>query len=507
MRTQSFPHALVFLLLCPLASAQWVQTTGPGGGTVCDLTVSGTELFAGTYSGGVFRSTDDGTNWTAVNTGLTKLYAACLAVSGTDLFAGTGGDGVFLSTNNGGSWVDVNEGLTRRFVTDLVLSGTNLFAATDVGVFLSTNSGTSWTQANNGLTLTDVASLGVSDEDVFAGTFGGGIFVTTDNGTNWTRVGLATTTDPVGAFTVSGTNLFAGTWWSSGIFLSTNNGTDWTAVNNGLTSMSVSDLAVSGTSLFAGTYSGGVFLSTNNGASWAELNTDLTNNHVYSLAISGTNLFAGTDAGVWRLGISDILPITLCSFSAVRLSGSAHVMLEWKTMSEINNYGFLVEKDIAQAQQVFTAIPGSFRPGKGTTSVPQTYTFVDSNVTPGKWAYRLKQIDLDGTVHVFDPTMVDLTTTDARSEPAVPAMSSLHQNYPNPFNPSTTIRYGLSQRAHVTLTVFNALGQQIARLVKGDLEAGDHEVQFDGSRLAGGVYLYRIQAGDFVQTRKCALVK
>jgi hypothetical protein len=83
----------------------------------------------------------------------------------------------------------------------------------------------------------------------------------------------------------------------------------------------------------------------------------------------------------------------------------------------------------------------------------------------------------------------------------------LAQNYPNPFNPSTTIRYGLPQRSAVTLGVYNLIGQEVARLVQGEQEAGYHEVKFDGSNLSSGVYLYRLTAGSTVQTRKLMLVK
>jgi hypothetical protein len=88
-----------------------------------------------------------------------------------------------------------------------------------------------------------------------------------------------------------------------------------------------------------------------------------------------------------------------------------------------------------------------------------------------------------------------------------PSEFSLSQNYPNPFNPTTTIRYGLPNRSHATLTVYNTLGQQVARVVDGDMEAGYHEVKFDGSGLASGVYLYRLKAGNFIQARKLLLLK
>jgi photosystem II stability/assembly factor-like uncharacterized protein len=111
-----------------------------------------------------------------------------------------------------------------------------------------------------------------------------------------------------------------------------------------------------------------------------------------------------------------------------------------------------------------------------------------------------------GSDDVFTMFSETLTST-TRDGISIPSLCRLDQNYPNPFNPSTTIRYGLPNRSHVTLTVFNTLGQQVAQLVNGDLEAGYHEVKFDGSKLASGVYLYRMEAGTYVETRKLLLVR
>jgi hypothetical protein len=145
---------------------------------------------------------------------------------------------------------------------------------------------------------------------------------------------------------------------------------------------------------------------------------------------------ANRDIYAQHVSSDGTLPAQVLGFTA-EIAGPSSVALTWSTVSETNNYGFVVEKDTARTQQMFTEIPGSFTQGQGTTIVPQTYTFIDTHVKPGKWAYRLKQIDLDGTLHVFEPRMVDLTTTGAENKHEVPTASALQQNYPNPFNPST----------------------------------------------------------------------
>jgi hypothetical protein len=95
--------------------------------------------------------------------------------------------------------------------------------------------------------------------------------------------------------------------------------------------------------------------------------------------------------------------------------------------------------------------------------------------------------------------------TDPLARP--PEAFCLNQNYPNPFNSSTTIRYGLPERSHVMLTVFNTLGQRVAMLVEGEMEAGYHDVTLDASHLASGVYLYQLRAGAVVQTRKLVILR
>jgi hypothetical protein len=99
------------------------------------------------------------------------------------------------------------------------------------------------------------------------------------------------------------------------------------------------------------------------------------------------------------------------------------------------------------------------------------------------------------------------STIESVVDGQLPREFVLRQNYPNPFNPSTSIRFGLPVRSLVTLTVYNMLGQQVAMLVEGEQDAGLHEVVFDASGLASGVYLYRMKAGGFLETRTILLLR
>jgi hypothetical protein len=180
----------------------------------------------------------------------------CMAVSGANFFAGTHGGGVFLSTNEGTTWNAVNSGLENTMVECMAVSGANLFAGTyGSGVFRSTDNGTSWTLARSGLIDWSVFSLAVSGTTLFAGTWQGGVSRSTDDGTSWSTVGLLYTR--VCCFALSGTNIFAG--GDGGVNFSTNSGASWNTEIAGATYGLVWSLAVSGGNLFVGTQFGGIW--------------------------------------------------------------------------------------------------------------------------------------------------------------------------------------------------------------------------------------------------------
>ncbi len=287
------------------------------------LAVSGSTIFAGTDTGGVYLSTNNGTSWTQVSSGLTGngLKVQCLAVSGGNIFAGTYGGGVYLSTNNGTSWTPVSSDLRGNDlkVTSLLMSESTIFVGTNEyngggHVYLSTDSGTSWARVNLG--YDKVYSLAVSGSTIVAGTNGEGVYLSTNSGTSWRPVnsGLPVSAWTVMSLAVSGSTIFAGT--HGGVYLSTNNGTSWTQVSSGLVSdaKSVSSFAVIGNTIFAGTdeYNGeGVYLSTDSGTSWTPVNSGLTGHglQVRSLVVSGSTIFAVTGKGVWSGSISQMVGV------------------------------------------------------------------------------------------------------------------------------------------------------------------------------------------------------
>ena len=130
-----------------------------------------------------------------------------------------------------------------------------------------------------------------------------------------------------------------------------------------------------------------------------------------------------------------------------------------------------------------------------------------SLVTNGLYYWRVSAKN-GGGIGAWSPKWSFVLSLDnVAGHPTIPGEFSLSQNYPNPFNPTTVIRYGLPHRSHVTVQVFNVLGQSVGTLEDGEREAGYHDMVFDGKGLASGVYLYRIQADEFAQIRKLILMK
>jgi hypothetical protein len=215
------------------------------------------------------------------------------------------------------------------------------------------------------------------------------------------------------------------------------------------------------------------------------------------LEISYDGYSFNTDNVYWdNMCLDWVVPVELTSFTANASEGL--VELSWITATETNNSGFEVQRSNGSDFETI-----EFVEGHGTTTETQVYTYTDRSVNIGTYSYRLKQVDFDGTFEYSNVINADV--------PA-PAVFVLDQNYPNPFNPSTKIAFQLAVDSKVSLKIFDVLGQEVATLVKTNLVAGSHSVNFDASALNSGVYLYRLEASgidgaNFIDVKKMILTK
>jgi Secretion system C-terminal sorting domain len=191
------------------------------------------------------------------------------------------------------------------------------------------------------------------------------------------------------------------------------------------------------------------------------------------------------------------LPVELTSFTA-GVAGNK-VNLNWQTATEVNNYGFEIERNQSISQSEDNWIKIGFVEGNGTSNSPKKYSYADnSSLTSGKYYYRLKQIDNDGSFKYSKTAEVSITQ---------PEKFALEQNYPNPFNPETTIKYALPYNSFVTLKVYDVLGAEIASLVNEEQTGGEHTITFKANNLSSGIYFYSLITANYKETKKMLLTK
>ncbi len=238
--------------------------------------------------------------------------------------------------------------------------------------------------------------------------------------------------------------------------------------------------------------------------SYADYQVQPNNTYTYRITsiypcpeISFTSI-GGNEATAY---VPDIIPVELKYLSAGAVKNN--IRLEWSTATETNNKGFEVQRLISGDQGSGWKMLGYVQ-GNGTSTITHNYLFNDKEVSPGKYSYRLKQIDFNGSYKF---------SKEVDAEVVGPLGFSLEQNYPNPFNPVTIIKYSIpdavsaSEKYPVLLKVYDILGNEVFTLVNDQKPAGEYEVKFDESSLPSGVYIYRLTAGEYSGTRKLVLLK
>lgn len=402
------------------------------------------------------------------------------SASATVLFSniGTGNNGNG-NNNNGNEWQEINGFANGEIVYSLIYNSGKIYAGTWGGkIYMSANNGQTWTLINSNMGVGYIWSLLVSNGSIFAATELG---VYKYNGSNWAITTLAGM--DVHALATDGSAIYAGTW-GLGIFKSTDNGATWTAINNGLNySTTITSLTIQGSTLFCGTVGGGVFKSINGGANWTQFTVG--NNMIWSLGSTASAIFASSFGdGLYRSldngATWNKLDLNVPFIYSIATNGSGKIYIaSW-------------------ASGVFESTDN----GNNWTSLGMGGLGV-SSVMVSNNSDNLFVGTKEGKI--FLSMGQGVTSVDDNSE--LPATVELSQNYPNPFNPATTIQFALPEAGKFNLKVYNILGQEVVTLIDGEMSAGIHKVNFDASRIASGVYIYKLVGSNVNISKKMILMK
>jgi len=211
---------------------------------------------------------------------------------------------------------------------------------------------------------------------------------------------------------------------------------------------------------------------------------------------STTVTFDGVSTlGQFTIGSSGSSPLPVELVSFIGKVKDQKVYLKWSTATEVNNYGFDVQRSNKTGKWDLLG----FVEGHGNSNSLKEYSYLDAEVnSAGIYYYRLKQIDNDGSYEFSKTIEVNFN---------VPTSFELSQNYPNPFNPSTTISFNLPESGKVILKIYNIMGEEIKTLADGYREAGIYTIKFKAEGHPSGMYLYRLSANGFTETKKMLFMK
>ena len=510
---KTFNGLLLVTLMLLLAvsvqlNAQWTEQTSPTANALYSVSVVDDNV--AWISGGVgtvLRSTNAGGTWTSVGGGAigsNDIYnifgidaqnALCTSSSATATF-------VHRTTDGGTTWTQVYT-QTGGFMDAIWMTSASngiMYGDPVSGnweLYKTTDGGATWNAlpalAQSGSEAGWNNAMYVSGSSIYFGTNNTRIYYSSDMGNSWTP---QTTTGQINSYAIwfndANIGLMGGS--TGGLDATTNGGTTWTAITSPGAVASAGITGVNNQWWFPQQANPGVvYYSSNNGASWT---TDYTapSGQFYHIAKARNGnwvLAVQSDGGISSTMI--IVPVELTSFIA-NTNDLGQVVLNWSTATETNNHLFEIQRKSIEGNY-FTI---GFVNGAGTTTEPQNYSYTDKTVETGKYIYRLKQIDFDGSFNYSDEVQVDVVG---------PLTFNLEQNYPNPFNPTTNINYSVPTAGNVTLSVYNTVGEEIAVLVNGYSEAGRFNVSFDATNLPSGVYLYKLQSANTIQTKKMMLLK
>jgi photosystem II stability/assembly factor-like uncharacterized protein len=440
-------------------------------------------------AGTLLRTVNGGNTWTQVSVTNQDLQDISFRDPQTGIIAGD--DGLIMRTTNGGlNWTSIPSGIGANLASVTWATNDMVFiSGRDGAALVSLNAGVSWTILNTGTTARYRGGYAVNNNFWAVGE-DGIIRYSSNAGASWQSQASPATDDLHDVQFLNETTGFAG---GDELIYTANGGTTWQNRSGGINFEINGIYFIDVNTGWAATDGGTIYTTVNGGLTWTAQATGTstiinevhfpTVNKGWAVGENGQIFFF--DSGV---------PVELNSFTA-DVNGST-VNLSWSTATETNNRGFEIQRknDIDN-----TWITAGFKNGRGNSTELNTYTFTDNELSAGTYNYRLRQIDYDGTFDIFDLSgEIEITPVNEYS---------LSQNYPNPFNPSTTINYSIASAGPVTIKLYNTIGKEVATLVNSNKEAGRYSVDFSGTGLSSGIYLYKIETAEFTQVRKMTLLK
>lgn len=381
-----------------------------------------------------------------------------------------------LSVNS--QWQQLN-GISPVWVKSLASNGSNIFAGnyilignenhnTGLGAWISTNNGLNWN-----ITSLNIApsSLHFRNSRLFA--CAGGLFYTDNNGLNWISVMPGTQMKVVSS---NGSYVYCG--GVSALYVSSNNGINWSVSLPGTSSA----LLVKDNYIFSAD-AASLNISSNNGLNW--YTSSVNSKAVYSFATNGTNIFAGTNSGLY-ISYNNGTNWSL-------ISPSNHWILSVLAFDSNIIYGDFWGNGIYKSTNLGL---NWVQRNEGFNTNPSIEVLLNSN----------GYIFAGGSSGLYRRSIQNVLNIKSNFE-NITNNFSLYQNYPNPFNPTTNIKFKVASYKVVKLVVRDLLGREVQTLINEKLKPGEYEVTFNGSNLPSGVYFYKLQSGDFTETKKMLRVK
>lgn len=406
----------------------------------------------------IFTSHSNSQGWVQQNSGalMANFYDVKMLNASTAFVTGFYPDGygwVYRTTNSGANW-----SLSYQTVNPLnelqaiSFSSANFGTAVGGGIFgngsfmiRTTNGGTSWFTQTTGTGFYHLAVQMIDNNLGYVCGYSGTVFRTTDGGATWSQQTSGTTRRLYGiSFVNSTTGMAVGD--TGTIIRTTNGGTNWSAQTSPVNaSLYEIFMLDANTGMCTGT-SGTILKTTNGGAVWLQLNS----------------------------GIS----VTLRALSYIN-SNVCFVAGAAGTILKTTNGGMNWVPQISTLTQSLGGI-----------------TFIDTSTGTAVGDNGKIIRTTNGGVTLVRPVSTE-----------IPGQFSLEQNYPNPFNPATKIRFQIPDFAFVNLKIYDVIGRPVAVITDENLRPGSYEVDFDGSNLPSGVYVYKIAAGSFTASKKMILIK